>query len=132
MTGIGTLIVRVYTSRAQIPVEGATVVVTGQGKNGKQNLISIQITDRSGMIQPIRIQTPGAEESTQPNGVNGGVPFAICSVWVEHPGFAMMQMEGVQIFPQVETIQNVELVPLGENQSSLQRRSVREISAQNL
>ena len=50
MSGIGTLRVRVFTSKAQIPVEGATVVVTGAGENGKQDLISLQITDRSGLI----------------------------------------------------------------------------------
>lgn len=132
MSGIGTLRVRVYTSNAQIPVEGATVVVMGREKNGKQSLMSVQITDRSGLTQPIRITTPDAEESTQPDGVDGGVPFTTCTVWVEHPGFAMLQMDGVQIFPQVETMQDVELIPLGEGESSLQRRGVRTTTAQNL
>ena len=44
----------------------------------------------------------------------------------------MLQMEGVQVFPGVETVQNVELVPLAEGQTSLQQRGVREITAQNL
>ena len=108
------------------------MVVMGREKNGKQSLISVQITDRSGLTQPIRITTPGAGESTQPDGVNGGVPFTTCSVWVEHPGFAMLQMDGVQIFPQVETMQDVELIPLGEGESSLQQRGVRTTTAQNL
>jgi len=128
----GTLIVRVYTSQAQLPVEGATVVVTTQGRGGKQNLLSVQATDSSGLIQPVSIQTPGPGESTQPGGVNGGVPFALTTVWAEHPGYAMLQMEGVQVFPGVETVQNVELVPLAEGETSLQQRGVREITAQNL
>lgn len=132
MSGIGTLRVRVYTSNAQVPVEGATVVVLGQEKNGKKDLISVQTTDRSGLIQPVAIRTPISGESTSPDGVNGGMPFALCSVWVEHPGFAMLQMDGVQVFPQIETVQNVELVPLGEGESSLQQREVREFPAQNL
>ena len=132
MSGIGTLRVRVFTSNAQIPVEGATVVVTGVGENGKQDLISVQITDRSGLIRPVAIQTPVSGESTSPEGMNGGLPFALVSVWVEHPGFAMLQMDGVQIFPKIETVQDVELVPLGEGESSLQQREVREFPAQNL
>ena len=128
----GTLIVRVYTSQAQLPVEGATVVVTTQGRGGKQNLLSVQATDSSGLIRPVYIQTPGPGESTRPGGVNGGVPFALVTVWAEHPGYAMLRMEGVQVFPGVETVQNVELVPLDEGQTSLQQRGVREITAQNL
>ena len=128
----GTLIVRVYTSQAQLPVEGATVVVTTQGRGGKQNLLSVQATDSSGLIRPVYIQTPGPGESTRPGGVNGGVPFALATVWAEHPGYAMLRMEGVQVFPGVETVQNVELVPLDEGQTSLQQRGVREITAQNL
>ena len=50
---MGTLAVRVYTSQAQIPVEGATVVVTAPGTNGKRKLLSVQATDSSGEIRPI-------------------------------------------------------------------------------
>ena len=132
MSGMGTLRVRVFTSNAQIPVEGATVVITGVGKNGQQNLISVQITDRSGLIRPVAIQTPDSGESTSPEGMDGGLPFTMVSVWVEHPGFAMLQMDGVQVFPKIETMQDVELVPLGEGESSLQQREVREFPSQNL
>ena len=38
MEGTGTLVVRVYTSRARLPVEGATVVVTQKGEQGKYQL----------------------------------------------------------------------------------------------
>ena len=132
MSGIGTLRVRVFTSNAQIPVEGATVVITGMGENEKHNLISVQITDRSGLIRPVAIQTPISGESTSPEGMNGGLPFTLVGVWVEHPGFAMLQMDGVQVFPKIETVQDVELVPLGEGESSLRQWEVREFPSQNL
>lgn len=131
MDGIGRLNVRVYTSRAQIPVAGATVVVTGKGTNGKLRLLSIQTTDSSGMIAPITIQTPNAIESTQPEQ-NGLAPFAVCDVWAEHPGFAMLVVEGVQIFPGVETFQAMELSPLTEGGNSLTETDVRETPVQNL
>ena len=56
----------------------------------------------------------------------------MCSVWAEHPGYAMLQVDGVQIFPGVETVQNMELTPLERGQSSLQQRTVRDIPAQDL
>ncbi len=128
----GKLTVRVYTSQAQIPVAGATVVVTAPGKQGKRRLLSVQATDRSGEIRPIQIPTPQAEESTSPHLPGGEAPFTVCNVWAEHPGYAMLEAEGVQIFPGVETVQDMELTPLPRGQSSLQHLDVREIPPQSL
>lgn len=132
MTSIGRLSVRVYSTQAELPVEGATVVVSRNRNGGKYELISVQITDSSGLIQPVEIATPEAWESTEPNVSDRRAPYALCNVWVEHPGYAMLQMDGVQVFPGVETVQNVEMIPLQDGQSSLQQRSTREFTTQNL
>lgn len=132
MASTGTLMVRVYLSQAQIPIEGATVVVTGEEHAGKRKLYSIQVTDRSGQIKPVQILTPGTAESTSPEGADGGVPFTLCTVWAEHEGYAILQVDGVQIFPGVESVQEMELVPLSEGESSLGNRTVRGGSVQNL
>ncbi len=130
MANEGRLKVRVYTSQAELPVEGATVVVTQSGKAGKYTLLSVQISDSSGLVRPIEISTPASNESTSPN--QNGAAFALCNVWAEHPGYAMLQVEGVQIFPGVETLQDMELIPLAEGQSSLQQRDIRQMTAQAL
>ena len=133
MQATGTLTVRVYTSQAQIPLEGATVVVASPGEEGKLKLLSIQNTDSSGMIRPVTIDTPALGESTSPDGLPGdGAAFALCSVWAEQPGYAMLQVENVQIFPGVETVQDMELVPLPDGLCSLQQRDVWDIPAQTL
>lgn len=129
MDGMGRLNVRVYTSRAQIPVVGATVVVTGTQENGKRRLWSVQTTDESGSIQPVTVVTPAAGESTQPGMQN---PYATLDVWAEHPGFAVLAVEGVQVFSDVETYQGMELNPLSEGQDSLNTTDVRNISSQSL
>ncbi|MCI9352655.1 MAG: spore cortex-lytic protein [Lawsonibacter sp.] len=133
MQATGTLIVRVYTSQAQIPLEGATVVAAAPGEEGKWKLLSIQNTDSSGQICPIQIDAPALGESTSPGGLPGdGAPFALCNVWAEQPGYAMLQMENVQIFPGVETVQDMELIPLPQGLCSLQQRNAWDISAQTL
>ncbi len=133
MQATGILSVRVYTSQAQIPLEGATVVVAAPGEGGKWKLLSIQNTDSSGAIRPVIIDAPALGESTSPEGLPGdGAPFAVCDVWAEQPGYAMLQIESVQIFPGVETMQDMELIPLPEGLCSLQQRDERDIPAQNL
>lgn len=133
MQATGTLFVRVYTSQAQIPLEGATVVVASPEEDGKRKLLSIQNTDSSGMIRPVQIDAPALGESTSPGGLPGdGAPFARCDVWAEQPGYAMLQIENVQIFPGVETLQDMELIPLPQGMCSLQQRNERDIPAQTL
>ena len=130
MEGTGTLVVRVYTSRARLPVEGATVVVTQKGEQGKYQLLSVQATDQSGGTKPIKISTPALGESTHPGSLTP--PYAVCDVWAEHPGYARLLVEGVQIFQGVETLQSMELTPLSEGQSSLIQSDIREITGQSL
>ena len=133
MRSTGTLTVRVYTSQAQIPLEGATVVVTAPGEEGKMKLLSIQVTNSSGKIRAIQIDTPEVGEGTSPGGMPGdGAPCALCDVWAEHPGYMLLRMENVQIFPGVETVQEMELLPLLQSQCSLQQRAAWDIPSQNL
>ena len=133
MGSTGTLTVRVYTSQAQIPLEGATVVVAQPGEGGRWKLLSIQSTNSSGKIRNIRIDTPDLGESTAPGGLPGaGGPCALCSVWAEQPGYAMLQVGNVQVFPGVETVQNVELIRLPQGLCGLQQRDERDIPAQGL
>ena len=126
----GELVVRVYATAAQLPLEGATVVVTTKEENGKFSLISLQKTDRSGMTDPITVRTPDAIDSIQQNPAER--PFRYCDVWAEHPGFAVMRVDGVQIFPGIVTRQDMELLPLGEGEHDLGFVDRRDISGQNL
>lgn len=131
MTNSGRLRVRVYTSQAELPLEGATVVVTKSSRTGKYDLLSVQTTDSSGLIRAVEIPTPAMEESTRPTQEKT-VAYSLCNVWAEHPGYAMLQVNGVQVFSGVDTVQNMELIPLAEGQTSLQQRDVVQVTPQNL
>ena len=65
MNGTGTLTVRVYTSRAKLPLADATVVVTRRGEGGKYQLLSVQATDRSGFTRPVDLSLIHISEPTR-------------------------------------------------------------------
>ena len=130
MAQTGTLDVRVYTSRAEIPVVGAAVIVASRGADGKYQLISLQETNDSGTIKPVKVDAPPAAESTKPEQMEQ--PFAMVDVWVEHPGYEVMWLEQVQVFAGQQSQQQVELNPLVAGESWTERTDVRPIPPQNL
>ena len=130
MAQSGSLGVQVFVSRAQIPVAGATVVITQRTDNGKQKILSLQETDRNGNIRPITVPTPSTPESTRPNGAEP--PFTVCDIWVEHPSYEILLVEGVQIFPGVESVQMAELNPMVQGERWTQQPNIRDIPVQDL
>lgn len=106
----GSLIVRVFVSRAQLPIRGATVITALREPDGKQKLLSIQTTDESGIAGPISLPAPEQIESDSPNPSQS--PFSSYTLVVEHPNYQLAVFENLQIFPGVETVQNVAMIPL--------------------
>lgn len=104
----GTLIVRVFVSRAQLPVSGATVIVAAAVPDGRHKILSIQITNESGVAGPISLETPGGSGLTP----GGPSPFSSYTLIVEHPGYELALFDGLQVFPGVETVQEVPLIPV--------------------
>ena len=93
MASIGTIVTRVYTSRAQLPVPGATVAVTQRAGGGRHTLLALRVTV---------------------------------------PGYEMLLVENVQVFPNTETLQELELIPLPEQTSSSTRGEIVDIPPQDL
>ncbi|MBM6869749.1 spore cortex-lytic protein [Pseudoflavonifractor phocaeensis] len=112
MASIGTIAVRVFTSVARIPIQGATVAFTQGGFGGRQTLLAVRVTDQNGHTVPVRIATPDLAEGASPSGET---PFATCNIWTEAPGYEYSVSTGVQIFPGVETVQDIALIPLPEH-----------------
>lgn len=112
MAAHGTLSVRVFTARAQIPLEGATVAVTRKQPGRRPLLLSLQATDENGAIVPVPLPAPPVAESERPGG---GTPFAVCDVWADHPDYELLVAEDVQVFAGVETLQEMALIPLPEH-----------------
>ena len=109
MPQTGSLVVRAFTSQAQLPVSGATVIISSPGEGGRRKVYSIQTTDESGGTKPIQLEAPDQELSMSPGQA---APFSDYSLVVEHPDYYLATFEQLQVFPGVETVQNVPLVPL--------------------
>ena len=56
----------------------------------------------------------------------------MCDIWVESPGYELLVVENVQIFPDTQTLQELELIPLPEQTSGLLPEHPVVIPPQNL
>ena len=111
MTRKGSLVTRVYTGRGELPIEGASVSIVRSGTDGRNQLLSIQVTNRSGGTNPTSIEAPDLINSQFPEREH---PYALVDVWVYHRGYRPLIVENVQIFPGVTSIQELPLIPLPE------------------
>ncbi len=105
------MIVRAFTSRAQIPVSGATVTITQPGSEGKHRVLAVEITDANGFTRPIPLPAPPRILSDEPGAKH---PYASYDVWVEHPDYKLVVVRDAQVFSGVETIQPVMMHTLPE------------------
>ena len=111
MASIGTIVTRVYTSRAQVPIQGAPVAITQKAADGRSTLLAIRISDENGRTSPVRVRTPDPSDSESPGNPVG---FTSCDIWTEAPGYETSLSENVQVCPNTETRQELELSPLPE------------------
>lgn len=107
----GKLTVSVRLARGALPVEGASVVITG-AEEGEENVLYTLETDRSGNTPPVSLPAPPAENSLTP-GHPGAVSFSY-HVLTDKPGYIGVRNLFVPIYDGVTAIQNVAFVPLPE------------------
>lgn len=127
----GTIIARVYTSEATIPIIGASVTVYSVNENNQREIVGVRTTDANGLTDAITVNTPNKTESENPNS-NQTASFAICNIKVDHPRFESVLIKNVQIFSGVQTLQNVVMIPLRENSSVQENVQEFDVTPQNL
>lgn len=114
MAQSGTLFVRAFVSRAQLPVSGATVIVSAPDNDGRHKLLAIRQTNESGVAGPITLEAPDTAGSLTPG--HNGTAFSVYTLVVEHPDYQLAVFDQLQVFPGVETVQDVPLIPLSANE----------------
>lgn len=129
MSAVGYLTVHTYASTARIPIPGVTITVTKRLENGGTDLIAVRITDESGIIEPIPIETPDSSESTGPGT---RAPFTIVDLTADHPGYERILIENLQIFGGIETTQGLAMIPNSQFPETWNMTEVFQITPQNL
>ncbi len=119
MQAQGTVVVRLFTSAAQIPLQGATVTITKRLPGGGTKLLAVRITNFDGFTDPVSIDTPPMAESQSYQA--GLVPYAVVDIRVERTGFDRVIIENAQVFPGTQTRQEVALIPTPENPGAFDR-----------
>lgn len=108
----GTLVTRVFTGRAELPIPGASVSVVRKDGDRLLDLLTVQVSGRGGDTEAFSIETPGANLSQSPGNPT---PYALVDLWVDRQGFQLLVVEDVPVFPGVTSVQDLPLVPMPED-----------------
>ena len=109
MPSTGYIQVRAFTSNAQIPLQDVAVSVT----DAEGAAIAYRLTNRSGLLDvPVQISVPDLSAGQSPN--TGIIPFSTVNLSARLENYELINIRGLQIFPNTITVQNLELIPLSE------------------
>lgn len=123
----GYIQVRAYTSNAQIPLKDVAITITDASASG----IAMRLTNRNGLLDaPVEIMVPNLSAGQSPN--TGIIPFATVNLYARAENFEEIEIENLQVFPNVITVQNLEFIPLSELPGTWNKAEVFDTPAQNL
>lgn len=123
---IGYIDILAYTSLAQIPLEDVAVTVTSTDGTA----LAMRLTDRNGSVEPIAIPVPSPSAGQSPN--TSIRPYTAVNVYARLEGYEQVENENLQVFPDVTTRLNLELIPLSELPKAWDKTEVFDTPPQNL
>ena len=130
MDSQGTVVVRLSTSSALIPLQGATVTITKLRPDGTQELLAVRVTNFDGLTDPVTVETPPMAESQSYQ--NTSVPYAVVDISAQRVGFDRILVKNAQVFPNTETRQELSLIPTPDLPSSFDRTETFVVPPQDL
>lgn len=118
---------RAYTSNAQIPLKDVAITVTDVSGAA----IAMRLTNRSGQFEtPIRIEVPDLSASQSPN--TGMIPFTVVNLYARLENYEQIEVEQIQIFADIITVQALEFIPLSELPGDWNKAEIFTTPPQNL
>ena len=122
----GYIQVRAYTSFAAQPLANVAVAVTAADGTA----IGMRLTDRSGKIAPIAVSVPPLSESQTPDPEER--PYTTVNLYARLKGYEQIEAENLQVFADITTVQDLELIPLSELPGSWDQTELLNTPPQNL
>ena len=121
----GFLTVNVTDSTTNKPIEGATINIYSNADNLDSGGTQAQIyqnlkSDISGQVNNVSLQAPDIAYSQQPSDVR---PYSQYSVEIIADGYETLIIDGTQLFPTVQSIQNAPLQPKARCRNSYSRQN---------
>lgn len=126
MPATGYIQVRAYSSYAQLPLKDVSVAITAADGTA----IAMALTDRNGKITPVAVPVPPLAESQTPGSADA--PFTQVTIHARLRGYEQIRAEGVQVFADTVTLQNLEMIPLAEFPTSWDQSEDFDTPPQNL
>ena len=127
MASTGYIQVRAYTSSAQIPLKDVAVNIT----DASGNSIAMRLTNRDGQLSaPVPIETPELSAGQQPN--TGVFPYTVVNLSARLENYEEIDIDNLQVFPDTQTIQELEMIPLSEFPDAWNKVEIFDTSKQNL
>ena len=105
----GSVVARVYTSDAKIPVQGATVIFTNIAEDGQRELLAVRLTNYDGYTDPIFVDAPPLSDSR--NYSPDANAYNIINITAEENNYGRILVRNAQVFPDTETVQEFMLIP---------------------
>ena len=105
----GSVVARVYTSDAKIPVQGATVIFTKIAEDGQRELLAVRLTNYDGYTDPIFVDAPPLADSR--NYSPDANAYNIINITAEESNYGRILVRNAQVFPDTETVQEFMLIP---------------------
>ena len=109
MQEYGTVTAQIVTSAAQIPIPGATLTITQELPDGRQELLAVRMTNYDGFTEPFDVPTPPASDSQTRQTAE--MPYALVDLRGERAGYDRVFIHNAQIFPGIQTLQQIVLIP---------------------
>ena len=109
--GEGYLTVRVTTARGAIPLDGATVTVTGNTQ-GNSGVIGVYSSGGDGLTDKIALPAPPRVNSESPSG---GAPYYTYNVEIVRDGYFNQTYQNIPVFEGISAMQTAEMIPLPKN-----------------
>ncbi len=108
LSATGYIQVHAYSSFAEIPLQNVAITVTASDGTA----LAVRLTDRSGRITPIAVPVPELQESQTPDSPEA--PYATFTLHARLHGYEQIRVNGLQVFADTVTAQNLEMIPLSE------------------